>query len=39
MYKDFLEKLEDEENLKDRELWIELAYINNPLVEKKITQS
>lgn len=38
MYKDFLEKLEDEENLKDRELWIELAYINNPLVEKKITQ-
>lgn len=38
MYEDFLKKLENEDNLKNKDLWLELAYINNPLIEKKITQ-
>lgn len=38
MYTNFLNKLNDEENLENKDLWLELAHINNPLIEKKITQ-
>lgn len=38
MHSHFLKKLDDENNLHTKEIWIELAKINNPLIEKKITQ-